>query len=127
MSEKIEIELRYFNQTSVSTGRWLIVDSVLLLEKIMPAWEFRSNFVKSKNIGSGTERRLDLYYTAKVPMENYMCRFERNDSTPSEKTKKFVYFITTKKCTTPIKEIPKDVREAFEKEYEMLGITSPTF
>jgi hypothetical protein len=120
LSEIIEIELRYYDQTDVNTGHRRIVDLVLLLEKVLPAWEFRSNFVKSVTNGSGMRRHIDLYYTAKVPVGTYVCRFESINSLSTEKSRELRYSITTKEGISSIHEIPDDVKMAFENEIDVL-------
>ena len=108
MSEIAEIELRYYDQKSQQS--W-IIDCVLLEGKVKPAWEFRSDFVKSKTNGVANFRSLDLYYIAKVPVGTYLCRFTKAGS--DSQNLELEFFSVTKDGLVKSRETPRAVEEAF--------------
>ena len=107
MIEVAEIELRYYDQKIKQS--W-IIDCVMLNGKVLPAWEFRSNFAKSKT----NDRLLDLYYDAKVPAGTYVCRFAKNGSLTAENFD-LQFFLATKHGLVKVEEVPSEVEISFSQ------------
>lgn len=106
-SKKVEIELQYFEDTS---SELKIVDLVLVNSTVLPAWEYRSNFKKSKTEFQNGSRRLELYYTAKINVGCYICRL-----TVNRKTKISSYLLVTENGKVELSNVPEAVKFIFEQ------------
>lgn len=110
--EKIEVELRYYYD---ATNNSQIIDLVLVAEKTLPAWEFRSDFGKSKIHSINGRRRLDLYYTARIQSGSYICRFEKYAGSEVR-----TYFVVTEKGKIQLMEIPFNTKQEFDQFFNDL-------
>jgi len=111
--ERIEIELRYFDDADSDSQ---VIDLVLVDKKILPAWEFRSNFTKSKMRNINGRKQLDLYYTATIQLGIFVCRFEKSAGLKDQ-----AFFIITEKGKIELIEIPSDVKRKFDRFFEDLA------
>lgn len=92
------------------SGDSQIIDLALVDEKALPAWEFRSNFVKSKVHSINGRKLLDLYYSTRIESGSYLCRLERHCG-----TRNLTYFILTERGKIQLAEIPSNVEQEFDQ------------
>ena len=111
--ERIEIELRYYDDINSDSQ---IIDLVLVDAKILPAWEFRSNFTKSKMRNINGRKQLDLYYTARIQSGSFVCRFEKSAGSKDQ-----MFFMVTEKGKIELMEIPSDLKRKFDRFFEDLA------